>query len=121
MRSEGTHDAVPLFGGYSLTAGEARRAIQIYSGATVIWEWRVGAPEREYRAGVAIRTPAGGGWSTAVGYGKSPAAALEDLLWRLAVPVLVAGEAAQAAESGEACEADEADEADEHEGSSDRQ
>ncbi len=91
---------IPLFGGRALDVRQARGVILALSGADVIREWRTlgtstsarraALPGRCY-AGVAPRT------QTAlyarpllVGRGTTPAGAIEDLLWQVVTPRLLA-------------------------------
>ena len=93
MQSERADETVALFGDYALTAREARRAIQAYSGAEAIWEWRGPEAEHDFRAGVTLQRNRGEHGTVVVGRGDTPLAALEDLLWRLAVPALLSEQA----------------------------
>ena len=92
MQRAGIFDTVSPFGEFHLTSGEARRAILAYSGSEVIWEWRGHEADREYHAGVAMRPQTSGGAASVIGDGETTLAALEDLLWRLALPALLAEE-----------------------------
>jgi hypothetical protein len=83
-------DTVSPFGEYHLTVSEARRAILAYAGAEVIWEWRGHEAARDFRAGVMLNPRLATGATSVVGDGETPLAALEDLLWRLALPALLA-------------------------------
>jgi hypothetical protein len=93
MQRAGIFDLVSPFGEYHLTVGEARRAILAYAGAEVIWEWRGHGAQRDFRAGVALNPCVAREATSAVGAGDTPLAALEDLLWRLALPALLAEDA----------------------------
>ena len=98
-------DVIELFGDYTLTAAEARAAIRAYAHSGTIREWRClrptpprttsssGEPSPQHDvcyAGVATapdtRHPAG----HALGHGDTPRTAIEDLLWRLVGPRLLA-------------------------------
>lgn len=95
---------IELFGEFCLSAEEARSLILAYSGADVIREWRSVAPairgDRDtspahipaiYFAGVRLQGAAAQGASaTVLGRGKTPGRAVEDLLWRLLGPRLLA-------------------------------
>lgn len=95
---------IELFGEFCLSAEEVRTLILAYSGADVIREWRRVAPairgDRDesrvhipplYIAGVRQQGSAASGTSaTVLGRGNTPARAVEDLLWRLLGPRLLA-------------------------------
>ncbi len=112
MPTQHPDETLVLFGEHHLASDEARRAIHAYSGAEVIWEWRGpggddcclahhDAPLRPtnvgaafaYHAGVTLQCQAADGTASTVGHGATPLAALEDLLWRLVVPSLLADDA----------------------------
>ena len=92
QRAESFENVTP-FGEFDLTVGETRRAILAYARAEVVWEWRGHEAERDYRAGVTLPHDTAPRAASVVGSGETPLAALEDLLWRLALPALLAEDA----------------------------
>lgn len=112
QRHSGGQRDVKLFGGYYLSTAEACALIRAYSGADVIREWqgiaptpaaqdgeaREGAGEgtrgdvRVWYAGVRMRSGdhARGRSRTIVGRGHAPHSAIEDLVWKLVAPRLLA-------------------------------
>lgn len=98
---------IELFGEFCLSTAEARALILAYSGADVIREWRRLTPENAhacaatagahnsasvYVAGVRKTgdLEAHGTDTMALGQGCTPAEAIEDLVWRLIGPRLLA-------------------------------
>lgn len=97
-----TQNTIELFGGYTLTADQARAAIRAHAHADVIREWCTVPPASSPQA-----TACYAGIHSAraepsltriqpqsqprllVGHGSSPAAALEDLLWQVVGPHLL--------------------------------
>ena len=94
-------ETIPLFGGRRLDVRQARDVIRALSGADVIREWQTivtVAPHAPYPAtpnccyaGIVPRGQAAlDGRSLLVGRGTTPAAAIEDLLWQVVTPRLLA-------------------------------
>jgi len=93
-------DTLELFGGYTMTADQARAAIRAYAHTGVIREWCTVPSASNPQATTCyagIRSePAGPSLTRSqprphllVGHGASPTAALEDLLWRVVGPHLL--------------------------------
>lgn len=112
MPTQHPDETLALFSEHHLAPGEARRTIHAYSGAEVIWEWRGsggddcrlthrdaslrpanGGAAFAYHAGVTLQRQTTEGAASTVGHGPTPLAALEDLLWRLVAPALLADDA----------------------------
>ncbi len=99
MESQNT---IHLFGGYTLTAEQARAAIRAHAHADIIRGWCAApsAPHPQARACYAgihsepaepspTRSQHHSQPQLLVGHGPSPTAALEDLLWRVVGPHLL--------------------------------
>jgi hypothetical protein len=112
MPTHHPEETLVLFGEYHLAPGEARRTIHAYSGSEVIWEWRGPGGDDcrladhdtsvrpagmdaafAYHASVTLLHQTAEGAAPTVGHGATPLAALEDLLWRLVAPTLLADDA----------------------------
>lgn len=93
---------IPLFGGRALDVRQARGVIIALSGSDVIREWRTlagsaspsahqAAAQGRCYASVAPRTQTTlYGHRLLVGRGMTPAGAIEDLLWQVVAPRLLA-------------------------------
>ena len=93
-------DTIELFGGYILTAEQARAAIRVYAHADVIREWCTVPPVSDPQAtacyagihsecAVPLPHRTHPQHRLLVGHGPSPVAALEDLLWQVVGPHLL--------------------------------